>query len=166
MSIWHVYLDNARYHHARLVQDWLAQPGCRIRLHFLLPYCPASQPHRAALGPHARARHPQQMLRHMRPVRRCHTRLPAPKGSRKLAAIPRQGHRQFPRHFTQRISGSDVNRVYYPHRVIIFGWSAKDISIDFDRHCGHVRRLVCHGQHDIRLCFPCLWARACGSQIG
>ena len=31
----HVFLDNARYHHARLVQEWLARPGCRIRLHFI-----------------------------------------------------------------------------------------------------------------------------------
>ena len=23
-------LDNARYHHAKLVQAWLARPGCRI----------------------------------------------------------------------------------------------------------------------------------------
>ena len=31
----HVFLDNARYHHAKLVQAWLSRPGCRIRLHFL-----------------------------------------------------------------------------------------------------------------------------------
>ena len=36
----HVFLDNARYHHAKLVQDWLAQPGCRIKLHFIPSYCP------------------------------------------------------------------------------------------------------------------------------
>ncbi len=30
----HVFLDNARYHHARLVQEWLARPGCRIRITF------------------------------------------------------------------------------------------------------------------------------------
>ncbi len=35
----HVFLDNARYHHARLVQDWLTQPGRRIRLHFIPAYC-------------------------------------------------------------------------------------------------------------------------------
>ncbi len=40
MAIIHVYLDNARYHHAKLVQAWLAQPGRRIRLHFIPPYCP------------------------------------------------------------------------------------------------------------------------------
>ena len=28
----HVFLDNARYHHAVLVQEWLAQPDCRIKL--------------------------------------------------------------------------------------------------------------------------------------
>jgi transposase len=40
----HVYLDNARYHHARLVQDWLAKPGRRIKLHFIPPYCPHLNP--------------------------------------------------------------------------------------------------------------------------
>ena len=36
----HVVLDNARYHHARDVKAWLAQEGCRIKLHFLPPYAP------------------------------------------------------------------------------------------------------------------------------
>jgi hypothetical protein len=27
MMLIHVFLDNARYHHAKLVQQWLAQPG-------------------------------------------------------------------------------------------------------------------------------------------
>jgi transposase len=40
----HVYLDNARYHHAKLVQDWLAQPGRRIKLHFIPAYCPHLNP--------------------------------------------------------------------------------------------------------------------------
>jgi hypothetical protein len=40
----HVFLDNARYHHARLVQEWLARPGCRIRLHFIPSYCPHLDP--------------------------------------------------------------------------------------------------------------------------
>ena len=36
----HVFLDNARYHHAKLVQQWLARSECRIRLHFIPSYCP------------------------------------------------------------------------------------------------------------------------------
>ena len=36
----HLFLDNARYHHAKLVQAWLARPGCRIKLHFVSAYCP------------------------------------------------------------------------------------------------------------------------------
>lgn len=36
----HLFLDNARYHHAKLVQAWLARPGCRIELHFIPAYCP------------------------------------------------------------------------------------------------------------------------------
>lgn len=40
----HVFLDNARYHHARLVNDWLARPGRRIKLHFVPAYCPHLNP--------------------------------------------------------------------------------------------------------------------------
>jgi transposase len=40
----HVFLDNARYHHAKLVQEWLAQPGRRIKLHFIPAYCPHLNP--------------------------------------------------------------------------------------------------------------------------
>ncbi len=40
----HVFLDNARYHHAQMVQDWLARPECRIRLHFIPAYCPHLNP--------------------------------------------------------------------------------------------------------------------------
>lgn len=40
----HVFLDNARYHHAKLVQEWLARPERRIRLHFVPAYCPHLNP--------------------------------------------------------------------------------------------------------------------------
>src|SRR5271169_3545000 len=40
MRFVHVFLDNARYHHAKLVQAWLARPDCRIKLHFVPAYCP------------------------------------------------------------------------------------------------------------------------------
>ena len=39
-----VSLHNARYHHAKLVQDWLSRPDCRIRLHFIPAYCPHLNP--------------------------------------------------------------------------------------------------------------------------
>jgi transposase len=44
LAVIHVYLDNARYHHAKLVQDWLAQPGRRIKVHFIPAYCPHLNP--------------------------------------------------------------------------------------------------------------------------
>jgi transposase len=44
VALIHVFLDNARYHHARLVQEWLARPGCRIKLHFIPSYCPHLNP--------------------------------------------------------------------------------------------------------------------------
>ena len=44
LALIHVFLDNARYHHAQLVQEWLAQPDRRIQLHFIPPYCPHLNP--------------------------------------------------------------------------------------------------------------------------
>lgn len=44
LAMVHVFLDNARYHHAVLVQQWLAQPGRRIRLHFIPTYSPHLNP--------------------------------------------------------------------------------------------------------------------------
>jgi transposase len=40
----HVFLDNARYHHAKILRPWLERPDCRIRLHFLPPYAPHLNP--------------------------------------------------------------------------------------------------------------------------
>ena len=40
----HVFLDNARYHHAKMVQEWLSHPERRIVLHFLPSYCPHLNP--------------------------------------------------------------------------------------------------------------------------
>jgi len=41
----HVFLDNARYHHAKVVKAWLNSPeGQRIKLHFVPPYCPHLNP--------------------------------------------------------------------------------------------------------------------------
>jgi len=52
----HIFLDNARYHHARIVQEWLAQPGgaSSCTSSGLLS---ASKPDRAALVGDAQARH-------------------------------------------------------------------------------------------------------------
>ena len=44
MRIIHVFLDNARYHHARLVSEWLAREGGRITLHFVPTYSPHLNP--------------------------------------------------------------------------------------------------------------------------
>jgi len=40
----HLFVDNARYHHAKLVQAWLARPECRVRLRFVPAYCPHLNP--------------------------------------------------------------------------------------------------------------------------
>jgi transposase len=35
----HVFLDNASYHHALIVRDWLKRPGRKCVLRFIPPYC-------------------------------------------------------------------------------------------------------------------------------
>jgi transposase len=40
MRMIHVFLDNAAYHHARVVREWLAREGSRITLHFIPSYSP------------------------------------------------------------------------------------------------------------------------------
>jgi hypothetical protein len=40
----HLVLDNARYHHAKLVQAWLAEPGRRIKIYFIPACCPRPNP--------------------------------------------------------------------------------------------------------------------------
>jgi hypothetical protein len=55
----HVFLDNAKYHHAVLVQAWLARPGAgSAALHS--DYAPRSD--RTAMGTDASARNPQPRL--------------------------------------------------------------------------------------------------------
>lgn len=44
MRLIHVYLDNARYHHAKILKPWLQQPDRRVVLHFLPPYAPHLNP--------------------------------------------------------------------------------------------------------------------------
>ena len=49
----YVHLDNASYHHAKRVREWLKRQERKCVLHFIPPYCSASRSDRAMLGPHA-----------------------------------------------------------------------------------------------------------------
>ncbi|WP_460630536.1 IS630 family transposase [Insolitispirillum peregrinum] len=40
----HVVLDNARYHHAKMIREWVDTQGKRINLIFLPPYAPNLNP--------------------------------------------------------------------------------------------------------------------------
>jgi transposase len=40
IDVIHVFLDNARYHHAKLLKPFLDRKECRVKLHFLPAYCP------------------------------------------------------------------------------------------------------------------------------
>jgi transposase len=40
----HVFVDNARYHHAKILQPWLDSPERRVKLHFLPAYAPHLNP--------------------------------------------------------------------------------------------------------------------------
>ena len=44
MRLIHVFADNASYHKAGVVKEWLAKAGRKVVLHFLPPYCPHLDP--------------------------------------------------------------------------------------------------------------------------
>ena len=98
MALIHVFLDNARYHHAKLVQEWLAQPGRRIRLHFVPAYCPHLNPIERLWGGDAQEHNAQQMLRDLQGLRRRDARLPTRRRTQEMARISPRRHRQLPRH--------------------------------------------------------------------
>ena len=52
MTAIHVFLDNTRNHHAKLLQQWLECSEQLIKLHFLPPYASASKPDITPLGRH------------------------------------------------------------------------------------------------------------------
>lgn len=43
-TVIYVFLDNARYHHAKVLQPWLENSERRVKLHFLPPYAPHLPP--------------------------------------------------------------------------------------------------------------------------
>ena len=40
----HMFADNARYYHAKMLKLWLERPECHLKLHFLPPYAPHPNP--------------------------------------------------------------------------------------------------------------------------
>ena len=44
MTAIYVFLDNARYHHAKVLKPWLESSKRRVKLHFLPPYAPHLNP--------------------------------------------------------------------------------------------------------------------------
>ena len=89
MRLIHVFLDNARYHHAKLVQAWLAQPGRRIKLHFIPAYCPHLNPIERLMGVDAQAHHPQQVLQLLQGLQHRDAELPARRRAQELAHLLR-----------------------------------------------------------------------------
>src|SRR4249919_1553498 len=92
MRLIHVFLDNARYHHAKLVQAWLARPECRIKLHFIPGLLPTSQSDRTSMGVDAQTHHPQQVLRLVQGLQHRNAELPAQRRAQELAHLLRRGH--------------------------------------------------------------------------
>jgi hypothetical protein len=102
----HVFLDNARYHHAKLVQQWLARSGCRIRLHFIPSYCPHLDPIERLWGlMHRHCTH-NKCYAGFKDFKRAVLTFLREQVPRNSACLLRPGHRQLPRHRSRRFSGS------------------------------------------------------------
>jgi transposase len=101
----HVYLDNASYHHANIVRDWLKEQHRKSVLHFIPPYCPHLDPIRTMLGSHARTHDPQQGLQNVPAIQKSNSEIPETHNSQELEPPLRSNHRQLPRHPPRQISG-------------------------------------------------------------
>ena len=85
----HLFLDNARYHHAKQVQAWLAPVRVPDQAALCPRLLPPSQPDRAAMGADAQAHYPQSMLRTVRRFQRRDADVPARGGAQKLGRLLR-----------------------------------------------------------------------------
>ena len=63
-----VVLDNARYHHAKLLRPLLSAHRQHLELLFLPPYSPQTRSHRAGLEADAAISHAQPVLRQLGPT--------------------------------------------------------------------------------------------------
>ena len=100
----HVHLDNASYHHAKRVREWLKRQERKCVLHFIPPYCPHLDPIERCWGlMHQYTTH-NRRLQNLRPIPRSDPHLPRPDNSQKMGAFPRPNQRQLPRHITGRFS--------------------------------------------------------------
>jgi transposase len=70
LTLIHAFLDNASYHHAEIVREWLTQPGRRIKLHLVPASCPHLNPIERLRGDMRRNVTHNKTLWDMRPIRR------------------------------------------------------------------------------------------------
>jgi transposase len=120
----YVIADNARYHHARLVRQWLERPGCRNKLIFLPAYAPHLNAIERLWGVMHREVTPQHLLPQFRPLHRGHRRLLPTTTAPRVAPMARHNHRQLPCRLPPGLppglSGSGVGRVYKELRTTSF----------------------------------------------
>jgi hypothetical protein len=76
MRLIHIFPHNARYHQAKLVQAWLAQPGRRIRLHFI-PHIVRASTRSSGIEVDAQSYHSQQVLQLLQGLQHHHAELPS-----------------------------------------------------------------------------------------
>jgi hypothetical protein len=89
MRLIHIFLDNARCYRAKLVQAWLAQPGRRIKRHFIPAYCPHLNLIDRLWGVDAPACHSQQVLQPLQGLQHHHAELPARRRTQELTHLSR-----------------------------------------------------------------------------
>lgn len=88
----HVMLDNARCHHASLVQAWLARMQCRIRLHFVPAYCPHLNPIERLWGVMHKALIHNRCFEQLPQIPQQPARFPPPRRACPVAGNPRPSH--------------------------------------------------------------------------
>src|SRR5271165_6308052 len=108
MSRIHVFLDNARYHHARAVQGLAATAREAHRPALRAALVPAPESNRAPVESDARERHPQPAIRQIPRFCRSRAWIPPRNRAAPVRRVLVDHHRQFSRHRPEGLSDPRV----------------------------------------------------------
>jgi hypothetical protein len=130
----HVFVDNASYHKADIVKEWLAAAGGKIALHFVPSYCPHLDPIERLWGlMHENVTHNQD-YKTFAEFRREIPQVPSAHRAQRLETFLRPNHGQFSRDPSCRISASHL----VSRRIPSFFIEAQAVSRVKGGECGPI----------------------------
>ena len=119
MRLIHVFVDNARYHKADVVKEWLAAARRRIALHFHSALLSPSRSHRTVVGLDARKHHLQPGIQDLQGIPARDSKIPPAHRAQRLEALLRQD--------SQTILGLSIAPIFASRLAGVYNEASKHI---------------------------------------